>query len=283
MARIAIYDSGVGGLSIVQQITAMIKSSSRQDDQVLFVSDNAAYPYGVKNDKELLHRVAQVSTAIFDQIAPQVLVVACNTASTVALPWLREMIATKHIACDVVGVVPAIKPAAQMSRSKVIGLLATPATIERDYTRQLVQDFASDCQVVSVGSSELVDMAEAKLAGQKVDLASIRAVLAPFERQAELDTLVLACTHFPLLNKEISEVIRTYSRDVRLIDSGVAVARRTANLLEKLPNAVPSECESETYQAYFTKPIDDQSQLKYFLRSIGFEQFNNLEVSIHSS
>ena len=142
MASIVIYDSGVGGLSIFQEI---IERSPGH--HFVFVSDNQAFPYGTKTEAELKHRVLAVSSEIAKRYKPDILVVACNTASTVVLPLLRE-----KFEFHVVGVVPAIKPAAQITATKVIGVLATPATVERDYTKKLMKDFADDCNVVAIGS-----------------------------------------------------------------------------------------------------------------------------------
>ncbi len=223
MTKVAIYDSGVGGLSIFQEIVA-----TNQSLRSIFVSDNQAYPYGTKPEAELLRRVLNVSDAICDQYQPDVLVLACNTASTVCLPKLRQ-----RLSLPVVGVVPAIKPAASVSQTKNIGLLATPATVHRAYTDELIADFASHCTVTKVGSKELVDMAEAKLAGQAPDMALLKNILQPFIDQPGLDTLVLACTHFPLLKQEIAAVLSQSGVNATLIDSGSAIASRVLALVSE--------------------------------------------------
>ncbi|HEV8391696.1 MAG TPA: aspartate/glutamate racemase family protein, partial [Dongiaceae bacterium] len=149
-----------------------------------------------------------------------------NTISTICLPQLRAA-----TSIPVVGVVPAVKPAAQQSRRKIIGVLATPATIDRPYTSDLIQRYAADCTVLKIGSAELVEMAEAKLLGQAVDQTRVRRILAPFfDRPAESqpDVVVLACTHFPLLREELQAA---GPADVSWIDSGAAVARRVIDVL----------------------------------------------------
>lgn len=223
MSGIAIFDSGVGGLSIYQQIKQQLP-----DSQYIFVSDNLAFPYGTKPEDELCERVLDVVERVIHQYQPDLFVVACNTASTVVLPLLRE-----KFDLPIVGVVPAIKPAAQLSKSKHIGLLATPATIKRDYTNQLIQEFAADCQIVRVGSSRLVQIAEDKLYGRGVDIQQIEQELTPFLKQKNLDILVLACTHFPLLNKEIESIFKA-NADVKIIDSGEGIARRVSQLMNEL-------------------------------------------------
>ncbi len=224
MTKVAIYDSGVGGLSIYQALREACPQF-----EYLFVSDNQAYPYGTKAEDELLERVLNVSERIIQQASPDILVLACNTASTVCLPSLR---ARYKIA--VVGVVPAIKPAAQISRSKVIGLLATPATINRPYTESLIDQFAPMCTVTRVGSTDLVDLAEAKLQGLPVELSKLQDILEPFLSTPNLDTLALACTHFPLLKDEISAVFESAAKPLVLIDSGLAIAKRVESLVADL-------------------------------------------------
>ena len=203
MSRIVIFDSGVGGLSIYQEVVKKCPNH-----YYIFVSDNLAFPYGIKPEVELIERVLSVVKAVEVQYKPDLLIVACNTASTVALPSLRS-----QFNFPIVGVVPAIKPAAKLSKSKVIGLLATPGTITRSYTQSLIDDFAQDCTVVKVGSSKLVEMAEQKMCGNTPPINEIEQELIPFFNYKNLDCLVLACTHFPLLNKEISLVFkeRNYS------------------------------------------------------------------------
>ena len=220
MSTVAIYDSGVGGLSIYQEVV----QKCPQHDYV-FVSDNAEFPYGTKATSELLKRVSSVADRIVNEFTPDLLILACNTASTVALPSLRS----QHD-IEIIGVVPAVKPAAALSRTRHIGLLATPATIKRDYTQKLIDDFAADCTIVRVGSTELVEMAEAKLIGIPVDKIKLGEILQPFLDDPQLDVLVLACTHFPLLREEIAELFECHSCTLEIIDSGSAIANRVAQL-----------------------------------------------------
>src|SRR5690606_39454843 len=170
LPRILVFDSGVGGLSILREIQERLPAC-----EFIYASDNAAFPYGTKPEDELVERVDHVLHQLLKTYAADIVVVACNTASTLALPHIRS-----HFNQPIVGVVPAIKPAAARSRTKVIGLLATPATIARAYTQELIREHASDCMVVSVGSSELVHMAEQKLRGQVISLTEMTKILAPF-------------------------------------------------------------------------------------------------------
>jgi glutamate racemase len=217
-------DSGLGGLTIVAEIRKALPQA-----RLAYLCDNAFFPYGTRPDGELLAHFLDVMQRAIAWVRPDLVVTACNTISTICLPQLRAA-----TSIPVVGVVPAIKPAAQRSRRKVIGLLATPATVDRPYTDDLIRRYAADCTVLRIGSAELVEMAEAKLLGQAVDGGRLRQILAPFfdrPAAARPDVGVLACTHFPLL---LAELQAAGPADVAWIDSGAAVARR---VIEVLPPA----------------------------------------------
>lgn len=219
-APVLVFDSGVGGLSVLNAIAETLPGLP-----LVFACDNGFFPYGTKTETELVERVDAVLHTLIAEIRPQLLVIACNTASTVALPRLRS-----RFALPIVGVVPAIKPAAQRSRNKIIGLLATPATVQRPYTDRLIQEFAADCTVIKVGSRELVQLAEDKLRGKAVDTGQLAPILAPFfaNPAQSPDTIVLGCTHFPLLRDELAAASPA---TVQWVDSGSAIARRVAELL----------------------------------------------------
>jgi glutamate racemase len=219
--RILAADSGLGGLTIVAEIRCLLPQA-----QLAYLCDNALFPYGTRADDVLLAHFLDVMDRAIARVQPDLIVTACNTISTICLPQLRAA-----TTIPVVGVVPAVKPAAQQSRRKIIGLLATTATIDRPYTDDLIQRYAADCTVLKLGSAELVEMAEAKLLGRSVDRSRLREILAPFfDRPTETqpDIVVLACTHFPLLRPELEAA---GSAGVTWIDSGTAVARRVAEVL----------------------------------------------------
>jgi glutamate racemase len=218
---ILVFDSGVGGLTVAAEIAALMPSAP-----LLYLCDNDYFPYGTKPEAALVERVASVVAAAVARFAPRLVVIACNTASTVALPRLRAAITP-----PVVGVVPAIKPAAAASRNRVIGLLGTPGTVRRRYTQELIDQFAADCTVHRIGSAELVEMAEAKLRGETVDGAALAGLLAGFfapPSGVPADTIVLACTHFPLLKDELQRIAPA---GTVFVDSGAAVASRVRSLL----------------------------------------------------
>lgn len=195
----------------------------------VYVADNAAYPYGRRSEAEIASRVPALLGRMVERFRPRLAVIACNTASTIALDHVRSA-----LDLPVVGTVPAIKPAAERSKSRVIGVLGTEATVRQPYVDDLAAQFAADCTVIRHGSPELVDLAEAKLAGDEVGLDAVRdAALPLFEaaRGDEIDTVVLACTHFPLLADEL----RAAFPGVALVHGGEGIARRIAWLTREQP------------------------------------------------
>jgi glutamate racemase len=213
--RALIFDSGVGGLSVVRALRA-----AGADLIVDYLADTAWLPYGERPDEALRVRIPALLAALSAVAAPDIVVLACNTASTLALAETRAVLPV-----PVVGVVPAVKPAAAASRTGVIGLLATPATVGRAYTDRLIAEHAANMVVLRAGSADLVRCAEEALAGAAPDPGRIRKALEPLldhPKGAAMDVLVLACTHFPLLRDALSQACP----GVALIDSSEAVARR---------------------------------------------------------
>ncbi len=225
--RALVFDSGVGGLSVLDAIVA---SGAPLD--LDYAADDLWLPYGDKGDAALRARVPALIAALVQEWAPDVVVIACNTASTIALDAVRAAVAV-----PVVGVVPPIKPAAARTRSGVIGVLATPATVARPYTDDLIARFAADMQVIRFGSTALVAAAEARLAGGDVDGAAVReAIAALFDAPGgdRLDVVALACTHFPLLADDLAAAA---PRAVAWLDSGAAIAARVMDVLGLAPDA----------------------------------------------
>jgi len=264
-ARILVFDSGVGGLSILQEIRQQYPHCC-----FFYASDNAAFPYGTKTEDELLERVDIVLHRLQQTTQADIIVVACNTASTVALPRIRE-----RFSQPVIGVVPAIKPAAVISQSKVIGVLATPGTVKREYTQQLITQFASDCEVISIGSSELVHLAEQKLRGETITQQQLEPIVQRLIHSPAIDTVVLACTHFPLLKEELKAVLP----HIRYwVDSGEAIARRVGYWLET-PDLSPIDQESRTVStAYFTKNNQEIDKLKPILKALNLAKLSILPI-----
>lgn len=219
-STVLVFDSGLGGLTVLREI-----AKARDDLALVYAADDAAFPYGRLGDAELAARVDLVMGELIARYAPDLVVIACNTASTLALPILRA----KH-AIPFVGTVPAIKPACASSVTKRISVLATPGTVRRDYTQALIREFAADCEVDLVGAPELAAYAERELRGSPLSDALIRAEIAPAFRDEgrRTDTVVLACTHYPLLIERLKSLAPW---PVEWIDSSPAIARRAASLL----------------------------------------------------
>lgn len=221
MQRVAVFDSGVGGLSICRAIGAL-----RPDLQLDYLADSALFPYGELPEQQLIDRVSDLLQSFCHQRRADLLVLACNTASTLALPTLRQ-----RLTIPVVGVVPAIKPAAAISQSRVIGLLATNGTVQRQYTEQLIADFAADCTIIRIPSSPLVSAIELNCRQQQQPLPKLQPLIDHFMQHpqaSQADTMVLACTHFPLVKATLAEWLPGICH---WVDSGDAIAQRVNNLL----------------------------------------------------
>ena len=225
------FDSGVGGLSVLEPTRALLPTAP-----IVYVADNAGYPYGKRSEAEIASRVPALLGRLVERFHPRLAVIACNTASTIALDHVRSA-----LDLPVVGTVPAIKSAAETSKTRVIGVLGTEATVRQPYVDNLTAEFASDCTIIRHGSPELVDLAEAKLAGEEISLEAVRTAAQPmFDAPAgdRIDVGVLACTHFPLLSDELRHAFP----GVEWIDGGPGIARRIAWLTRDQPwPAEPTE------------------------------------------
>lgn len=221
MKPVLVFDSGVGGLTVVAAIRKHIP-----DQDIVFVADDAWFPYGSRGDDEIVNRVLSVVGDVADRIDLAAIVIACNTASTLVLEPLRA-----RFTVPIVGTVPAIKPAAEQTKTGVIGVLATEATIRRDFTKGLINSFAKDCHVRLVGSAMLASYAEAELREEPVqDQAILGEIKQAFIElpQGRTDQIVLACTHYPLL---LDRLVRLAPWPVNWIDPAPAIARRLGDVL----------------------------------------------------
>jgi len=248
------FDSGIGGISVFREIKQQLPDLS-----IDYLFDNAFYPYGELSEAQLVSRITSLVSKFVSQYSPSLVVIACNSASTAALPALRE-----QLDIPVVGVVPAIKPAASYSKNGAIGLLATEGTINRSYIASLISDHASGCQVIKVGSNELVAMAEDAYRGIAPNMDELALICAPFINQ--VDTIVLGCTHFPLLGTYISRVT---NNKIYLVDSGAAIANRVVTLIGENDKKTPGQ---KMDRAFYTK--DDLDKL--LVQSLTQEGFNQL-------
>ncbi len=256
LPTILIFDSGVGGLTVFDEIAAALPGA-----RYVYVADDAGFPYGNQPEAALVARILDVVGKAIAQHAPDLVVVACNTASTMALAQLRA-----RFSVPFVGTVPAVKPACAQSRSKRIAVLGTQSTVNREYTRALIRKFASGCDVSLVGSSHLASFAEAELAGQPVADAAIKGEIAGCFVDADArrtDTVVLACTHYPLLTARFRAIAPW---PVVWLDPAPAIARRVADLIGPLPrNEAPA-----TPQILFTSGRPPSPSLAKTLSGYGF-------------
>jgi glutamate racemase len=249
-----VFDSGIGGLGVVAEIRRLQPAAG-----ITYLADNAAFPYGEKPDGILLpHFIALIGRAI-DKFHPSAAVIACNTASTIALAALRETFPLPIIGC-----VPPIKPAAAASRTRHIGVLGTAATVRRAYLRSLVDTFAPDCAIHSLGTPTLADLAEQKFRGHQVDVAAAIAPLFAQPNGALIDAVAIGCTHYTFLRPEFEALYP----NLAWFDPAPAVARQTASVTSGLPLTGPN-------QAWFTTPPAEPAIMQHRLHHYGFE---NLDI-----
>jgi glutamate racemase len=261
---ILVFDSGLGGLTVYSEVARLLPGA-----RLIYAADNAAFPYGELEEGDLIERVTLVMDRLIMRCAPDTVVVACNTASTLALSHLRAVIPQVPF----VGTVPAIKPAASQSRSGMISVLATPGTVAREYTRELIRAYAAHCDVTLTGSSLLAPLAEAYMQGEAVDDAAIAREIAPAfvsNGSGRTDCIVLACTHYPLL---LAQFERLAPWPVAWIDPAPAIARRTADVLRAQPGfEEATRSPGAPGYAVFTGPTPPGRELLRILRSRGIEK-----------
>jgi glutamate racemase len=221
-APILFFDSGVGGLSVMAPTRTLLPGAA-----LVYAADSAGFPYGTRSESEIAARVPALLGRLVERYRPRLVVIACNTASTIALAAVRAALDV-----PIVGTVPAIKPAAAMTQTGVIGVLGTAATVRQPYVDDLAARFAADRTVLRYGSARLVSLAEAKLAGKAVPHADVAAELAGLTGQPEgdrIDVVVNACTHFPLLAQELATAA---APGTRFVDGGPGIARRVQYLTQ---------------------------------------------------
>ncbi|QIQ21080.1 glutamate racemase [Zophobihabitans entericus] len=259
---VLVFDSGIGGLSVYNEIRQLMP-----DLHYIYAFDNEGFPYGDKPEEVIIERVCRFVEKIDQQYQLDIAVIACNTASTICLPALRE-----KFKFPIVGVVPAIKPATQLTKNKYIGLLATKATINRAYTADLIKQFAVDCQIELLGLSELAWIAEDKLQGQTVDIEQLRELMQPWLTLPVIpDTIILGCTHYPFIKDELQQVFP----DSLLIDSGVAIGSRVAFLLKEQLDNLTAESQVADNIA-----ISSQDNARLEKLKLIFKEYNLLNFKV---
>lgn len=261
---ILVFDSGIGGLSVLRELRVLMPQK-----QIIYAVDDAGFPYGDWREKALIERMGKLIGKLIGRYRPEMVVIACNTASTLILPVLRQ-----QFDIPIVGTVPAIKPAAQRTSSGQISVLATPGTVERDYTRNLIGEFASRVNVRLVGATRLAAMAEAYMLHRPVDEAIIKQeIMDCFVDRlgARTDIVVLACTHYPFL----ANVFRRLAPwPVDWLDPAEAIARHAFNLVST-SSATPVDMNDDVEDiAVFTGGVPD-APLRRLLAGFGLKASSN--------
>lgn len=255
---ILILDSGVGGLGVLREARVLVPQ-----EHFIYVADNAGFPYGEWDETALALRLEKLFGDLIARFAPQIIIIACNTASTIAIERLRAAFSGQSF----VGTVPAIKPAAERTRSGLVSVLATPGTVKRQYTRELIRQYAGRCHVRLVGSTVLAGLAETYMRDGFVDEDKVATEIAPcfVERNgARTDIIVLACTHYPFLANRMRKVAPW---PVDWIDPAEAIARRAYSLFEQIGAAPQSAGDAATGDdiALFTSGPPDIAQQRLMI------------------
>lgn len=273
--QILVFDSGLGGLTVLAAVLRL-----RPDADCLYVADDAGFPYGGLDAPALVARVDLVLRPLVARYAPDAVVIACNTASTAVLPHLRAT----YPQIPFIGTVPAIKPAAALSHTQMISVLATPGTVSRDYTHELVRNYAAHCDVTLIGSQRLAAMAEAAMKGVPVADSEIAAEIAPCfiaKDGKRTDCIVLACTHYPLLLKEFE---RLALWPVEWIDPAEAIARRLDHVLSAdLGRPLrSSDKRANAHAALFTSATPPGPALAAALKARGLAKIISEPISLET-
>jgi glutamate racemase len=257
-----LFDSGIGGLSVLRAVRALLPAAP-----IVYVADNGGFPYGTKSEAEIAARVPALLGRLAERYKPRLICIACNTASTIALAGVRAA-----LDLPVVGTVPAIKPAALASKTRVFGVLGTDATVRQPYVDDLSTRFAGDCLVLRHGSARLVELAEAEIRGQPTPDADYRTALDGLLEQEDgdrIDTIVLACTHFPLVADRLAAVA---PRPLQFVDGAEGIARRIAFLTD----GQNWPLVASPGLAVFTAPLILSDGLRTSLSNFGLERIETL-------
>jgi glutamate racemase len=250
---VLVIDSGIGGMTVVQAI-----SVRRLKVRISYIADRDRFPYGGLAAADLAARTEALVAQALERFPVDAVVIACNTASTIVLDQLRA-----RFTLPFVGVVPAVKTASEISQSRVIGLLATENTVESAYLDHLIQAFAADCRVNRIANPKLAELAEAKARGRIINNTGLSRILAPFAELPELDTVVLGCTHYPILRDELAAILKP---SIQWLDPAPAVARQLSRQLA----AIPPSPANQDHKIYFTGRSPLPEDLRPYLAAAGF-------------
>ena len=267
--RVLVFDSGLGGLTVVRALRRLGTRGLVLD----YAADTAGFPYGAWEEAALRERIVALIGRLIEAAQPDVVVIACNTASVISLSVLRTTFDTLFV-----GTVPAIKPAAARTKTGIIGVLATPGTARREYTQALIHTFAFHCDVILHGAEGLATLAEAKLDGRAVDMDALRAEIAPVFVEHEgrkTDVVVLGCTHYPLLLEELAQVAPW---PVEFIDPSEAIARRTLEVAA----SCGSSMSGKGGRVFVTSQEADTKRHRELFAREGFDRLVVLDMPVDS-
>lgn len=240
---VLVFDSGIGGLTVLREARVLMANR-----KFVYVADDAAFPYGDWEENALCERMVKLFGELIERWKPEICVIACNTASTIGIASLREAYPEQEF----VGTVPAIKPAAERTSSGLVSVLATPGTVKRQYTRDLIEQYASTCHVTLVGSTKLAALSETYMRGGFTDEEAVKQEIMPCfvgDGIRRTDIVVLACTHYPFLANRMRKMAPW---PVDWIDTSEAIARRAADLLKTKSTSKVGDFQQGEDIAHFT-------------------------------
>ncbi|GBQ16218.1 glutamate racemase [Swaminathania salitolerans] len=269
--RVLAFDSGIGGLGVVRALRDTLPSDTHID----YLADNALFPYGEQDDARLIARIIALLDAQIARLQPDVVLIACNTASTIALDPLRARFGTPFVGC-----VPPVRWAARVSRSRVFGVLATRGTARRPYLRALQEAYASDCEMIVHGARALADLAERAFLGQRIEDAAILDELAHLfsaPSGERIDTVGLGCTHYTFLAEAFA---RLSPPDVAWLDPALPVAQQVRRVLEDRP---PAKRAMRAEEMCLTAPPPDREALDRAVNRLGYERVAILDGAVSAS
>ncbi len=272
--RILVFDSGLGGLTVVAAIQEALP-----DLDISYLADNLAFPYGKLDHQQIIARVTSLMKDVIQHLHPDVIIIACNTASTTALETLRKTFpATRFL-----GVVPPIKPAGKISVTRQVGLLATKATAYGDYTNELIERYAADCQFTLVTDPALAILAEDKLYKRELDPEKLKSILFPIIQKPDIDTIVLGCTHYPHLLAEMQLLL---PQKITWLNPAPGVAKHLKTVLQKIeadcpaitkpPKTLPGKIKSNMF---FTKIDNSVQKITPILTNLGLTRISHQDFA----
>jgi glutamate racemase len=266
---IAVFDSGVGGLTVLHELLVQLP----QED-FIYLGDTARFPYGERDSQELRRFTLEIAETLLSRRA-KLLVVACNSATSAALPALRERMHETTLGVEVIGVVePESKLAAEATRNGRIGLLATRATVASGAYERALRSLAPNVELISVACPDLAPIIQNGFPFDRRVIDVVRGYCQPL-READVDTVILGCTHYPLVAPMLQRML---GRGVRLIASSVAVAAAVERSLEASRLATPRAGEGD-YRFLCTGDVESFRTLGTRFLQMPLEQIERVELA----